>query len=221
MKRIRAISTALCLMLTMVLAACSGGRSMTDEQGLHAVTVDGIVADITATDDELKAALGDRYGVLESILGFDVSTPSEMLLSKVMEKVSETQTTKVFFTTGFGEPDSRVVFYGGVRSDSSYQEYLSAYDGCCFIEEMSEQYKKLIVVQFDGEVMTAEKLTAMAQSEIDSGAYENFYPYINAADYTAYRIEQGSTKEAVAIECTFDGEKCVTCELLVLESEKK
>jgi len=191
------------------------------DAGLQAVTVDGVTADITAEDDQLKGALGDRYAVLESIFGFDAENSSKILLAKVVATEDEGSKTKVYLATGFGEPSEKLSFYRDVRSDSSYSEYLSAYGEYCFTEEMSEEYKKLTLVQHDGELMTVEKLCSMAQSEIDSGTYENFYSYINPADYTAYRVETGSTKEAVALECSFNGEECVSCKLLVLESKQQ
>lgn len=219
MKRIICIvcAAALALMCT----ACAAQSMIEADAGLQAVTVDGITVDITAQDEELKGALGNRYAVLESIFGFDTEEPSKILLANVLATEDESSNTKVYLTTGFGEPNEKVSFYRGVRSDSSYSEYLSAYDGCCFAEEMSEEYRKLTVVQLDGELMTVEKLCSMAQSEIDSGAYVNFYPDINPADYTAYRVEAGITKEAVALECSFNGEECVMCKLLVLESIQK
>ena len=207
--------------LAVICTACSAESMIEADAGLQAVTVDGVTADITAEDDQLKGALGDRYAVLESIFGFDAENPSKILLANVMTTEDESGKTKVYLTTGFGEPSEKVSFYRGVRSDSSYSEYLSAYGEYCFTEEMSEEYKKLTLVQYDGELMTAEKLCSMAQSEIDSGAYENFYSYINPADYTAYRVETGSTKEAVALECSFNGEECVSCKLLVLESKQQ
>lgn len=219
MKRIICVVCAAVLALTC--AACSAKSMIEADAGLQAVTVDGITVDITAQDEELKGALGERYAVLESILGFDAEEPSKILLANVLATEDESSNTKVYLTTGFGEPDEKVSFYRGVRSDSSYSEYLSVYDGYCFTEEMSEEYRKLTVVQFDGELMTVEKLRSMAQSEIDNGAYENFYPDINPADYTAYRVEKGITKEAVALECSFNGEVCVMCKLLVLESRQK
>lgn len=219
MKKIMRIVCAAAL--SVICTACAANSMIEADAGLQAVTVDGITVDITAEDEELKGALGERYAVLESIFGFDTEQPSKILLANVMATEDESSKTKVYLTTGFGEPDERVSFYRGVRSDSSYSEYLSAYDGFCFTEDMSEEYRKLTVVQFDGELMTVEKLRSMAESEIESGAYENFYPDINPADYTAYRIEVGVTKEAVAIECSFNGEECVSCKLLVLESKQK
>lgn len=207
--------------LAVICTACSANSMIEADVGLQAVTVDGITSDITAEDDQLKSALGDRYAVLESIFGFDAENPSKILLAKVVATEDESNKTKVYLTTGFGEPSEKVSFYRGVRSDSSYSEYLSVYDGYCFVEEMSEEYRKLTVVQYDGELMTVEKLCSMAEDDIDSGAYENFYSYINPADYTAYRVETGSTKQAVALECSFNGEECVSCKLLVLESKQQ
>lgn len=215
------IRTICAAAIAMMCTACAASSMIEADAGLQAVVIDGITADITAEDEQLKDALGERYAVLESIFGFDVENPSEILLAKLVAVEEENQKTRAYLTTGFGEPDEKVSFYRGVRSDSSYSEYLSTYDGCCFIEEMSEEYNKLTVLQLDGELMTVEKLRSMAQSEIDSGAYINFYPDINPADYTAYRIEAGSTKEVVALECSFNGEKCVYCELLVLESKQQ
>lgn len=207
--------------LAVICTACAANSMIEADAGLQAVTVDGITADITTEDEQLKSAWGERYAVLESIFGFEAENPSKILLAKVVAVEEENQKTKAYLTTGLGAPDERISFYRGVRSDSSHSEYLSAYDGCCFVEEMSEDYQKLTVLQLDGELMTVEKLRSMAQSEIDSGAYVNFYPGINPADYTAYRIETGSTKEAVALECSFNGEECVYCELLVLESKQQ
>ncbi len=219
MKRIICIVCA--AVFALMCTACAAQSMIEADAGLQAVTVDGITVDITAQDEELKGALGERYAVLESIFGFDAEEPSKILLANVLATEDESSNTKVYLTTGFGEPNEKVSFYRGVRSDSSYSEYLSAYDGCCFAEEMSEEYRKLTVLQLDGELMTVEKLCSMAQSEIDSGAYVNFYPDINPADYTAYRVDAGITKEAVAIECSFNGEECVSCKLLVLESIQK
>lgn len=207
--------------LAVICTACSANSMIEADTGLQAVTVDGIVADITAQDEQLNSALGERYSVLESIFGFDTENPSQILLAKVTTVEDDSHITRAYLTTGLGGPDERITFYRGVRSDSVYSDYLSAYDGCCFTEDMSEEYRKLTVVQLDGELMTVEKLRSMAQNEIESGTYENFYPDINPADYTAYRVEAGITKEAVALECSFNGEECVYCELLVLESKQK